>query len=78
MRDYDPLIALTDFKNGTSFYKYLISNFNKLVKKNGIMLLEIPFSTVTDDIISINKNFNANKSLFYKDLEGKNRVIKIY
>ena len=78
VRDYDPLSALTDFKNGTSFYKYLISNFNKLVNKNGIMLLEIPFSTVTDDIISINKNFNANKSLFYKDLEGKNRVIKIY
>ena len=78
VRDYDPLSALTDFKNGTSFYKHLISNFNKLVKKNGIMLLEIPFSAATDDIISINKNFNANKSLFYKDLEGKNRVIKIY
>ena len=78
VRDYDPLSALTDFMNGTSFYKYLISNFKKLVKKNGIMLLEIPFSAVTDDIISINKNFNANKSLFYKDLEGKNRVIKIY
>ena len=78
VRDYDPLSALTDFKNGTSFYKYLISNFNKLVKKNGIMLLEIPFSAVTDDIISINTNFNANKSIFYKDLEGKNRVIKIY
>ena len=78
VRDYDPLSALTDFQNGTSFYKYLISNFNKLVKKNGIMLLEIPFSVVTDDIISINENFNVNKSLFYKDLEGKNRVIKIY
>ena len=78
VRDYDPLSALTDFKNGTSFYKYLISNFNKLVKKNGIMLLEIPFSAVTDDIILINKNFNTNKSFFYKDLEGKNRVIKIY
>tara|TARA_B100000575_G_scaffold106835_1_gene85088 strand:+ start:588 stop:1427 length:840 start_codon:yes stop_codon:yes gene_type:complete len=78
VRDYDPLNALTDFKNGTSFYKHLISNFNKLVQKNGIMLLEIPFSDVTDDIILINKNFNANKSLFYKDFEGNNRVIKIY
>ena len=78
VKNYDPLSALTDFKNGTSFYKYLMSNFNKLIKKNGIILLEIPFSAVTDDIISINKNFNANKSLFYKDLEGKNRVIKIY
>ena len=78
VKDYDPLSALTDFKNGTSFYKYLISNFNKLIKKNGIMLLEIPFSAVTDDIIAINTDFNTNKSLFYKDLEGKNRVIKIY
>ena len=78
VKEYDPLSALTDFQDGTSFYKYLIANFNKLVKKNGIMLLEIPFSAVTDDIISINKNFNANKSHFYKDLEGKNRVIKIY
>ena len=78
VKDYDPLSALTDFKNGTSFYEYLILNFNKLVKKNGIMLLEIPFSAVTNDIIFINKNFNSNKSLFYKDLEGKNRVIKIY
>ena len=78
VKNYDPLSALTDFKKGTSFYKYLISNFSKLIKKNGIMLLEIPFSAVTDDIISINKNFNANKSFFYKDLEGKNRVIKIY
>ena len=42
------------------------------------MLLEIPFSLVTNDIISINKNFNSKKSIFYKDLEGKNRVIKIY
>ena len=78
VKDYDPLIALTDFKNGTSFYKYLISNFNKLIKKNGIMLLEIPFSAVTDNIIAINTDFNTNKSFFYKDLEGKNRVIKIY
>ena len=78
VKDYDPLSALTDFKNGTSFYKYLISNFNKLIKKNGIMLLEIPFSAVTDDIIAINTDFNTNKSFFYKDLEGKNRVIKIY
>ena len=70
--------ALTDFKNGISFYKYLISNFNNLIKTNGIMLLEIPFSSVTQDIISINENFNSNKSVLYKDLEGKNRVIKIY
>jgi len=42
------------------------------------MLLELPFSEVTKNIISFNDNFNINKSAFYKDLEGKKRVIKIY
>ncbi len=78
VRENDPLTALTDFKDGTSFYKYLIQNFDNLVRINGAMLLEIPFSFVTNDIILINKNFNSKKSIFYKDLEGKNRVIKIY
>ena len=78
VKENDPLDALTDFKDGTSFYKYLIQNYNKLVRDNGIMLLEIPFSSVTNEIITINKSFNSNKSIFYKDLEGKNRVIKIY
>lgn len=78
VKEHDPIEALTDFKDGTSFYKHLILNFKNLVLKNGIMLLELPFSEVTKNIISFNDNFNINKSAFYKDLEGKKRVIKIY
>ena len=78
VKEHDPLEVLTDFKDGTSFYKHLILNFKNLVSKNGIMLLELPFSEVTKNIISFNDNFNINKSAFYKDLEGKKRVIKIY
>ena len=78
VKEHDPLEALTDFKDGTSFYKHLILNFKNLVSKNGIMLLELPFSEVTKNTISFNDNFNINKSAFYKDFEGKKRVIKIY
>ena len=78
VKNHDPEEALTDFKDGTSFYKHLIINFEKLIKKNGAMLLELPFSDVTKNIISFNTDFNNNKSVFYKDLEGKKRVIKIY
>jgi len=78
VKNHDPIEALTDFKDGTSFYKHLIINFEKLIKKNGAMLLELPFSEVTKNIISFNTDFNNNKSVFYKDLEGKKRVIKIY
>jgi hypothetical protein len=48
------------------------------MKKNGTMLIELPYSPVATDIESFNKKFNDNKSIFLKDLEGKNRVIKIY
>ena len=78
VKKHEPLEALTDFNDGTSFYKHLILNFENLVLKNGIMLLEIPFSEVAKNIISFNDNFNINKSAFFKDLEGKKRVIKIY
>jgi protein-(glutamine-N5) methyltransferase, release factor-specific len=37
VKNHDPIEALTDFKDGTSFYKYLIINFEKLIKKNGAM-----------------------------------------
>ena len=78
VKNHDPIAALTDYNDGTSFYKYLISNFDNLILKNGGMLLELPFSSVTKKIISYNDSFNNNKSVFYKDLEGKKRVIKIY
>ena len=78
VKNHDPIEALTDFKDGTSFYKHLITNFEKFIKKNGAMLLELPFSEVTKNIISFNTDFNNKKSVFYKDLEGKKRVIKIY
>ena len=78
VKNHDPIAALTDYNDGTSFYKYLISNFDNLILKNGGMLLELPFSSVTKKIISYNESFNNNKSVFYKDLEGKKRVIKIY
>ena len=78
VKNHDPIEALTDFKDGTSFYKHLITNFEKFIKKNGAMLLELPFSEVTKNIISFNTDFNNKKSVFFKDLEGKKRVIKIY
>jgi release factor glutamine methyltransferase len=78
VKNHDPESALTDFDDGTLYYKFLISNFKSLMKKNGTMLIELPYSPVATDIESFNKKFNDNKSIFLKDLEGKNRVIKIY
>ncbi len=78
VKNHDPEKALTDYKDGTSFYKFLILNFKSLIKKNGAMFIELPYSPVTKKIELFNSKSNTNNSLFFKDLEGKNRVIKIY
>ena len=78
VKNHDPEKALTDYKDGTSFYKFLILNFKSLIKKNGAMYIELPYSSVTKKIELFNSKSNTNNSLFFKDLEGKNRVIKIY
>jgi release factor glutamine methyltransferase len=78
VKKHDPENALTDFEDGTSYYKFLISNFQLFMNENGIMLIELPYSPVAKDIDLFNKKQNVNKSTFLKDLEGKNRVIKIY
>jgi|TARA_B100001093_G_scaffold520493_1_gene616755 release factor glutamine methyltransferase len=78
VKKHDPENALTDFEDGTSYYKFLISNFQLFMNENGIMLIELPYSPVAKDIELFNKKQNVNKSTFLKDLEGKNRVIKIY
>ena len=78
VRNHDPEAALTDFGDGTSFYKFLILNFQSLMSKNGTMLIELPHSPVTKHIELFNKEFNKNNYTFLKDFEGKNRVIKIY
>ena len=37
---YDPLNALTDYKDGLSFYKYFSQHGQNLLNKNGKMLFE--------------------------------------
>ena len=75
---HDPFIALSDQFDGLSFYKYFIDNIDYMLKKDGIMYLEIPNSNITDKIIDIvNKKPNITNEIF-KDFEGNDRVIKIY
>ena len=78
VKNHDPFIALSDNKDGLTFYKFFINNIDLFLKKDGIMYFEIPNSPVTESIIDlVNENKKVSSDIF-KDFEGNNRVIKIY
>ena len=78
VKNHDPLKALSDEKDGLKFYQYFINNLSNILKKDGSMYFEIPKSKITNQIIDMIGNNSNIDSVFFKDLEGNNRVIKVF
>ena len=76
VRDYDPILALTDGDDGLIFYRHFFNNFNDLINQGGYMLLEIGgnhHKVLIENIIS-KTNLQA---IFYKDLQGDFRAVEV-
>ena len=78
VKNHDPLAALSDQEDGLKFYKYFINNISELLETDGYMYFEIPNSQITHQIIDMINNNNNIESIFFKDLEGNKRVVKLY
>ena len=78
VKNHDPLAALSDKEDGLKFYKYFINNISELLETDGHMYFEIPNSQITHQIIDMINNNNNIESIFFKDLEGNKRVVKLY
>ena len=78
VKNHDPLKALSDEEDGLKFYKYFINNLSTLLEQEGSMYFEIPKSIITNQIIDMIHNNSNIDSIFFKDLEGNNRVIKVF
>jgi len=78
VKNHDPLKALSDEEDGLKFYKYFINNLSTLLEKEGSMYFEIPKSIITNQIIDMIHNNSNIESIFFKDLEGNYRVIKVF
>ena len=74
IKNYEPLIALDGGINGFSGIKKVVYNAYRLLKKNGVFILEIAHNQ-SNEVRSIlmSKNFYVIKTS--KDLSGKNRCI---
>ena len=77
VKNHDPLKALSDNEDGLKFYKYFIKNVAQLLEIDGAMYCEIPNSEITHQIIDMINNNSNIEGIFFKDLEGNKRVVKL-
>jgi release factor glutamine methyltransferase len=76
VRNYDPFIALSDNRDGLTFYKKFSNQFDNLLNPNGVLILEFGGKEQKSDIENI---FCSNKLItnFYKDLQNQWRVVEV-
>jgi release factor glutamine methyltransferase len=75
VREYDPLIALTDGKDGLSIIRKIVVESPKYLKPDGFLLLEIGF----DQSMKVREMFDLNiwqNVDFLPDLQGIPRMVK--
>ena len=65
----EPIIALDGGKDGLKFYKIILSEYKKYLKKDGYLLLEIGYNQAK----SVGELINLNYSII-EDLAGNDRV----
>ena len=75
VKTYEPKSALTDNLDGLTFYYKIKNDLHDLVKKNGMILLEIGYEKYKPKISDIFKDYSTK---WHKDLNGDFRVIQIF
>lgn len=75
--EYEPKIALDGGKDGLEFYRIIINEGYKYLKKDGILALEIGYDQREEVMELVNKTGKYKESHCIKDLGGNDRVIVI-
>ncbi len=77
VKNYEPLIALTDNADGLTFYKKFSSIAKHILKENGRMLLEVGSGTQPKKVQDIFTKEGFINARLFKDLNGDDRAILI-
>jgi len=73
--DYEPISALTDFRDGLEFYRRILTLIDNV---NGCKFVIIEMSgTQTDNILSLVKSYNYSNTEIINDLNQIPRILKI-
>ena len=74
VKNFDPLISLDGGQDGLKCYKEIAQDINRVINKNGRVILEIGYNQAHDVIkIFESKEFKLLK--IYKDINGLNRIL---
>ena len=73
----EPYIALDGGDDGMQFYRAFLKIYPPLLKKNGVLLLEIGYDQA-EEIRNLAFLYGASKCAILKDYGGNDRAAKIY
>ena len=76
VRKHEPQIALTDQKDGMSFYRRFADIGMSILNKNGFMLLEFGGASQVGEIVNIFQK-HPYKLEFHNDLQGDPRILEV-
>ena len=77
VKDYEPRMALTDYKDGLTFYYRIAKKVKTLIKPKGIILLEVGLGDHPQKVLSLFKQAGYNQLELIKDLNNNERILKI-
>ena len=74
---YEPKIALTDTKDGLTFYKYFSKNLTTILKPKGRIFIEIGLQQTQGIIEKLFRKQNFY-CIWHRDLNGDTRVLEAH
>ena len=75
--DFEPKTALTDYKDGLSFYKRFAKIVPKIVNKSSFLIFEVGLDNHPQKVHDIFSNLGYRSIEIIKDYNGDNRVMAI-
>lgn len=75
VNEYEPIIALTPYGDPLKFYKRMISQTGRLLKKGGRFYWEI-HEDLGSEVIELFTNQNFDQIELIEDMYGRNRMVK--
>ena len=77
VKDFEPDIALTDFRDGLTFYKRFVNILDNIAKETSTMILEVGLGEHPDNVLSILKESGYSDIRITNDYNGDRRVFSI-
>ncbi len=77
VKDFEPKIALTDFDDGLKFYNRYAEIGHELLKKEGVLILEVGLANHPKRVQSIFENAGYKNLTIFDDYNGDPRIMVI-